>query len=112
MLHFYLCQILVLIKKITAYRTTYFTYGTVVNANSDVLLERRMHRWIQVPLKEAKRLKDEKKVAKNSGYEYMDQLTCQKMVEFHVDTCKTFMQQMNEETRFGGNLSVRMLPCQ
>jgi TfoX/Sxy family transcriptional regulator of competence genes len=77
-----------------------------------LLLERRMHRWIQVPLEEAKRLKDEKKVAKNSGYEYTDQLTGQKMVEFHVDTCKTFMQQMNEETRFGGNLSVRMLPCQ
>jgi hypothetical protein len=64
------------------------------------------------PLEEAKRLKDEKKVAKNSGYEYTDRLTSQKMVEFHVDTCKTFMQQMNEETRFGGNLSVRMLPCQ
>ena len=71
-----------------------------------------MHHWIQVPLEEAKRMKDEKKVANNSGYEYTDRLTNKKMVEFHVDTCRTFMQKMNNETRFGGNLSVRMLPCQ
>ena len=36
LLHFYLCQNLVLIKKITEYGTTYFTYGTMVNVNSDV----------------------------------------------------------------------------
>ena len=37
LLHFYLCQNLVLIKKITKYGTTYFTYGTMVNVNSDVI---------------------------------------------------------------------------
>ena len=35
MLHFYLRQNLVLIKKITEYETTYFTYGTMVNVNTD-----------------------------------------------------------------------------
>jgi hypothetical protein len=75
-------------------------------------LERRMHRWIQVPLKEAKRLKDENQVEEKSGFEYTDSLTGQPMVEFHVDSCRTFMERMNKETRFGGNLSVRMLPCE
>ena len=37
LLHFYLRQNLVLIKKITEYETTYFTYGTMVNVNSDVV---------------------------------------------------------------------------
>jgi hypothetical protein len=34
------------------------------------------------------------------------------MVESHLNTCRTFMQQMNKEMRFGGNISVCMLLCQ
>jgi hypothetical protein len=77
-----------------------------------LVMERKMYLWIQVPVEEANMLKEEKKAAKQSGYHYMDKLTGNEMVEFHVDTCRTFMDQMNKETTFGGNLSVRMLPCE
>ena len=30
------------------------------------------------------------------------------MVEFHVDSCTEFQERMNSETKFGGNLSMRM----
>jgi hypothetical protein len=32
------------------------------------------------------------------------------MVEYHVDTCKEFMNQINKERAFGGNVSVRSNP--
>jgi hypothetical protein len=54
-------------------------------------MERKMYCWIQVPVEEANILKEEKKVAKQSGYHYMDKLTGNEMVEFHVNTCQTFM---------------------
>jgi hypothetical protein len=77
-----------------------------------LLLERKMYHWIQMPLKEANTLKEEKKVAKKSGYHFRDKLTGIEMVEFHVDTCRAFMETMNKETAFGGNLSIHMLPCE
>jgi hypothetical protein len=72
-----------------------------------LLLERQMHRWIQIPVEEAERLEALGKVAKGSGFKYTDELTGKNMVEFHVDTCKEFMDKMNKESEFGGNLSVR-----
>jgi hypothetical protein len=30
------------------------------------------------------------------------------MVEYHVNSCTEFQERMNNETKFGGNLSVRM----
>ncbi len=32
----------------------------------------------------------------------------EEMVEYHVNSCKEFQERMNEETKFGGNPSVRM----
>ncbi|KAI2508963.1 hypothetical protein MHU86_5458 [Fragilaria crotonensis] len=73
-------------------------------------LERRMFRWIQVSLEEAEKLQALGEVTKGSGYKYTDELTGKAMVEYHVDTCRGFMDCMNEQTIFGGNLSVRMNP--
>ena len=73
-------------------------------------LECRMFRWIQVSLEELERLQALGKVAKGSGYKYTDELTGKAMVEYHVDTCRGFIDRMKEQTVFGGNLSVRMNP--
>ena len=67
--------------------------------------EQRMHRWIQVPLDESRQMEDDGKVVKNSGYRYVDAAGGE-MVEYHVDTLDEFQIRMNE-TKFGGNLSVR-----
>jgi hypothetical protein len=32
------------------------------------------------------------------------------MVEYHVNSCRLFQDQMNKHTQFGGNLSVRRDP--
>jgi hypothetical protein len=72
-----------------------------------LLLERQMFRWIQIPLEEAERLQELGKVVKGSGFKYTDERTGKEMVEYHVDTCKEFMERMNETSEFGGNLSVR-----
>ena len=72
-----------------------------------LLLERQMFRWIQVSLEEAEKLQELGRVAQGSGYTYIDERTGNTMVEYHVDTCKEFMDQMNKESAFGGNVSVR-----
>jgi len=71
-----------------------------------------MFRWIQLSEDEVKCYKEKKLVRKNSGYKYTCRNTGEKKVEYHVDTCRAFMDKMNKETEFGRNLSVRMLPCQ
>jgi hypothetical protein len=48
-------------------------------------LEKQMFRWIQVPLEEAEQLQTLGKVANGSGYKYIDELTGERMVEYHVD---------------------------
>ena len=47
------------------------------------------------------------KVTSGSGYHYTDELTGEPMVEYHVDTCREFMERKNNDSEFGGNLSVR-----
>ena len=71
-------------------------------------LERQMHRWIQITADEAKVLVEAKKVREDSGYRYHDECTGRDMVEFHVDTCRELMERMNNQTEFGGNLSVQI----
>jgi len=44
---------------------------------------------------------------KDSGYQYKTEYRV-KMVEYHVDACKAFQERMNEETKLGGKLSMRM----
>ena len=67
-----------------------------------------MFRWIQVSLEEVKRLQALGEVTKDSKHNYTDELTGKAMVEYHVDTCREFMDRMNAQTAFGGNLSVRL----
>ena len=69
------------------------------SAKRYLLLERQMFRWIQVSLEEAEKLQALGKVAKGSGYTYMDERTGNTMVEYHVDTCKEFMDKMNKEAK-------------
>jgi hypothetical protein len=69
-------------------------------------LEKQMFCWIQMPVKEAERLQALGKVTKGSGYEYIDELTGEPMVEYHVNACKEFMERKNNESEFGGDLSV------
>ena len=69
--------------------------------------ERRMFRWIQIPLLEALKLEEDGKVPKHTGYWYQDSTTGDAIVEYHVDACTIFQEQMNETTKFGGRLSVR-----
>ncbi len=69
--------------------------------------ERRAHRWIQIVAKESTEIENKGLVPRDSGYRYMSE-NGEKMVEYHVDSCTEFQERMNEVTKFGGNLSVRM----
>jgi hypothetical protein len=60
-----------------------------------------------MPVKEAERLQPFGNVTKGSDYEYIDELTSEPMVEYHVDACKEFMERKNNESEFGGDLSVQ-----
>jgi hypothetical protein len=61
-----------------------------------------------MPVKEAERLQALRKVTKGSSYkEHIDELTCEPMVEYHVNACKEFMERKNNESEFGSDLSVQ-----
>ena len=68
--------------------------------------EQRMFRWIQITKARSDQLANEKIIPENSGYAYNDS-NGDMMVEHHVDSCSLFQDEMNNETIFGGNLSVR-----
>jgi hypothetical protein len=69
--------------------------------------ECRAHHLIQIDAKESSILKNKGLVPKDSGYRYKTK-NGEEMVEYHVESCKEFQERMNEETKFGGRLSVRM----
>ena len=69
--------------------------------------ERRAHRWIQISLEESKELEKKGLAPADSGYRYSDD-NHQDMVEYHVDASQIFQDRMNNETKFGGKLSVRL----
>jgi hypothetical protein len=76
--------------------------------------ERRAHRWIQIDAswiqidaKESTAIENKSLVPRDSGYRYMTE-NGEEMVEYHVDSCTEFQERMHSETKFGGNLSVRM----
>ena len=64
------------------------------------------HRWIQLTKQESIECENKGLVPRNSGYHYSSD-TGIDMVEYHVDSCSEFQVRMNEETEFGGQLSVR-----
>jgi hypothetical protein len=68
--------------------------------------ERLVHRWIELTKEESTEYENKRLVPQNSGYHYsLD--TGINMVEYHVYSCSDFQDRMNQETIFGGNLSVR-----
>jgi hypothetical protein len=69
--------------------------------------ERRAYRWIQIDAKESAAIENKGLVPRDSGYRYTTE-NGEEMVEYHVDSCTEFQERMNSETKFSGNLSVRM----
>ena len=68
----------------------------------------RSHRWIHINMQEHKHLVEIGKLQKGEGYGYIEEDTGLKMFEYHVDQLGIeFHKHMNQETYFGGNLSVR-----
>ena len=43
-------------------------------------------------------------------YQYQHITTGDEIAEYHIDAFTTFQEQMNEETDFGGRLSIRIDP--
>ena len=66
--------------------------------------EPRMHRWIQVPREEATRLEEDGKVAKKSGYSYLN-ADNEPMVEYHIDDSNKFGKRL-KDLSFKGAFSV------
>ena len=100
--------------------------------------ERRMYRWVQVPLRVAKKIEVDGHLPVNGGYRYSvvqkkhgpDEIikghqplknfcdymrtmgdTISYMVEYHVDESKELKKYCTNR-KYGGDLSVRMLPCE
>jgi hypothetical protein len=67
--------------------------------------ERQAHRWIQITVLEALELEQSGYIKPNSGYQYEDENGNQ-MVELHVDTCNILKERANNETKYGGKLSI------
>jgi hypothetical protein len=72
-----------------------------------LIYEARMHCWVQITEKVAKRLEEEREIARGSAYHYFDEVRKEKMVEFHVDASDKLLFLGNVTGDFGGNLIVR-----
>jgi len=48
--------------------------------------------------------------SKHMCYQYQHITTGDEIAEYHIDAFTTFQEQMNEETDFGGRLSIRIDP--
>jgi hypothetical protein len=69
--------------------------------------EKRMFRWMQLPLAQVKDMKENLEIDEGLGHRHTDSTTCQEMVEFHVDQHPSFQDGV-ATTEHGGNLSVMM----
>ena len=65
-----------------------------------------MFHWVQIKEEQAKELEEQGEIVRGSGYHYIEPLTNEKMVEFHVDTSEKVLL-LGNVGEFGGNLSVR-----
>jgi hypothetical protein len=81
--------------------------------------EKRMFRWIQLPLLEVESMEEVGELEKGMGKWYIGNATGQlrltmndtgDWVEFHIDNHPSFQKKMNSTTEFGGNLSVSKPP--
>ena len=68
--------------------------------------EQDMFRWIQISKKESIEFETKGYIPIDSGYKFINDEGI-KMVEYHVDSHEKFQERMNEETSYGGQLSVR-----
>ena len=68
--------------------------------------EKRMFRWLQLPLAKVKEMEEMLDIDKGLGYRYTDSTTYEEMVEFHVDQHPSFQDSVST-IKYGGNLSVR-----
>ena len=66
-----------------------------------------MHRWIQIPLMRSIKLKESKDMTVGSCHSYSCSRTGNKMVEYYVDSSSKFHKEINEQSIYGGNLSVK-----
>ena len=69
-------------------------------------LEKRIHRYLQLPESDVMEYKGKYKLIHKCGMKYYDTNKKQVLYEFHVDTCDIFMEKMNKESKYGGYLSV------
>jgi hypothetical protein len=69
--------------------------------------EKRMFRWMQLPLAQVKDMKENLEIDEGLGHRHTDSTTCQETVEFHVDQHPSFQDGV-ATTEHGGNLSVMM----
>jgi hypothetical protein len=67
-----------------------------------------MHLWVQITEAKSKEVEEEGEVTKGSGYRYIDPLTNEVMVEYHVDASEKLLLLGNVTNEFRGNLSVKM----
>ena len=67
--------------------------------------EQDMFRWIQISKKESIEFETKGYIPIDSGYKFINDEGI-KMVEYHVDSHEKFQERMNEETSYGGQLSV------
>jgi hypothetical protein len=63
--------------------------------------ERQMYCWIQLTAEESKEMETKGLVTQNNGYKYKNKVG-DNMVEYHVDSAKTWDEKFTKETRFGG----------
>ena len=56
-------------------------------------------------MSEASALENEGKIPVGSGYQYIDPVSCDEMVKYHVNAYAHFQERMKQE-KFGGRLSV------
>ena len=64
-----------------------------------------MHRYIQITEEESREYVANHNLLLNSGRKYFDRVTNKTMFEFHVDLCEPFLEKVEKETEFSGNLS-------
>ena len=65
-----------------------------------------MHRYLQLPELDVKDYEEKYQLIRQCGIKYFDADKKLGMYEFHVDTCEIVMEKMNNESKYGGNLSV------
>ena len=70
--------------------------------------EPRTHHWIRVAKKVVDKVRIDNNAPAHAGFDYTTSIG-EEMVEFHVDDCKAFGHHMNDNSKYGGELSNLLL---